>query len=221
MARIRLVAASAVVALVLVGTVGAVGSPLNGSVGPGFTISLTDGSGVRVARLDAGAFTLTVDDESEEHNFHLRGPGVDVATGIDTTGTTTFALDLVNGKYTFVCDPHPGQMSGSFAVGEVAPPPPTAKPPVRLILTVTAKAVSLTTPAGKPVRALAIGPAVITVRDRSAVRGARLVGAGVGRSTTVRFVGTVTWKVKLTAGTLLYGSDARKPVLKGGRVPVS
>jgi hypothetical protein len=37
----------------------------------------------------------------------------------------------------------------------------------------------------------------------------------------VKFVGTVTWRVKLSAGTLLYSSDARKPVLKGGRVPVS
>ena len=62
---------------------------------------------------------------------------------------------------------------------------------------------------------------MITVRDRSAARGVRLAGAGVSRSTTVKFVGTVTWKVKLSAGTLVYGSDARKPVLKGGRVPVS
>ena len=112
-------------------------------------------------------------------------------------------------------------MNGSFTVGEGVTPPPAAKPPVRLNLTVTSKAISLTTPAGKPVKALATGQAVITVRDRSAARGVRLAGAGVSRSTTVKFVGTVTWKVKLSSGTLVYGSDARKPVLKGGRVPVS
>ena len=222
MPRLRLAAAAAVLALVVVGAVGAAGTQLNGSVGPGFTIALKDGSGARVTRLDAGAFMLTVDDKSDEHNFHLFGPGVDVSTEIDTIGTKTFALDLVNGKYTFICDPHAGRMSGSFTVGEVTTtPPPAAKPPVRLNLTVTSKVVTLTTPAGKPVKALAAGSAVVTVRDRSAARGVRLAGAGVSRSTTVEFVGTVTWKVKLSAGTLVYASDARKPVLKGGRVPVS
>ncbi len=217
MPRLRLAVASAVLALLVVGAVGAAGTELNGSVGPGFSISLKDGSGAQVTRLDAGAFTLTVEDKSEEHNFHLRGPGVDVSTGIETTGTKAFTLDLVDGKYTFICDPHAGRMSGSFTVGEVT----TTPPPVRLNLTVTSKAVTLTTPAAKPVKALAPGSAVITVRDRSAARGVRLAGAGVNRSTTVKFVGTVTWKVKLSAGTLVYGSDARKPVLKGGRVPVS
>jgi len=220
MALRRVAAAFALVSLVLVGTVGAAGAPLSGSVGPGFAISLRDGSGARVTRLDAGAFTLSVDDKSDEHNFHLKGPGVDVATTIEATESKTFELDLGNGKYTFVCDPHADQMNGSFTVGEVATPPP-AKPPTRLNLTVTSKVVTLTTPAGKPVKALVSGQAVITVRDRSAVRGVRLAGAGVGRSTTVKFVGTVTWKVKLSPGTLLYGSDGRKPVLKGGRVPVS
>lgn len=221
MTRLRVAAACAVAALVLVGTVGAAGTQLNGSVGPGFTISVKDGSGAQVTRLDAGAFTLTVEDKSDDHNFRLKGPGVDVATEIETQETKTFALNLVDGKYTFVCDPHPSRMNGSFTVGEVVAPPPAAKPPVRLDLTVTSKVVSLTTPAGKPVKALARGQAVITVRDRSAARGVRLAGAGVSRSTTVKFVGTVTWKVKLSAGTLVYGSDVRKPVLKGGRVPVS
>ena len=52
------------------------GTTLNGSVGPGFDISLdgTDG-------LTAGSYTLVVNDQSAEHNFHLTGPGgVDVST---------------------------------------------------------------------------------------------------------------------------------------------
>lgn len=223
MSRVSLAAVFALTALVLVGTVGAAGPVLNGSVGPGFSISLRDTAGAQVTRLDAGEFTLVVDDKSEEHNFRLKGPGVNVATSVEETGKQSFDVTLVNGRYTFVCDPHPSQMTGSFTVGEDVSPPsaPAAKPPLRLVLTVTAKAVTLTTAVGKPVKKLASGPAVITVRDRSATRGVRLAGAGVGRSTTVRFVGTVIWKVKLAPGTLVYASDARKPVLKGGRVPVS
>ena len=46
------------------------GTTLNGSVGPGFDISLegTDG-------LTAGSYTLVVNDQSSSHNFHLTGPG--------------------------------------------------------------------------------------------------------------------------------------------------
>ena len=116
-------------------------------------------------------------------------------------------------------------MSGSFTVGtaapEVPPKPPATKPPVQLVLTVTGKSVRLSTSAGRRVKSIAPGSAVITVRDRSSTRGIRLTGAGVSRSTGVRFVGTVTWRVKLVAGSLAYGSGPGKPVLRGGRVTVS
>jgi len=208
-------------ALLLAGVAGADGTQLRGSVGPGFTITLSDGSGAAVKHLDPGTFSLTVDDKSDEHNFHLQGPGgVDVATEVAAIETKTFSVTLVDGKYTFFCDAHASRMTGTFTAG-TPPPPPPAKPPVRLVLTVTAQAVGLATPAGKPVKALTAGAAVITVRDRSATRGLRLNGAGVNRSTGVSFVGTVIWKVKLSTGTLVYTSDARKPLLRGGRVAVS
>ena len=216
-------------ALIVAGVAGAAGSQLNGSVGPDFTISLEDDGNGKVTHLDPGEFSLVVDDRSDFHNFHLRGPGVDVGTGIETQGRKTFPVTLVDGTYTFVCDAHPGDMRGTFTVGQVAPAPTPvpgpAKPgttsPTRLTLTVTSRAVRLTTPQGKAVKKLSTGRAVITVRDRSAARGVRLVGAGVRRSTTVTFVGTKTWTVQLVKGTLVYGSDARKPVLKGGRIPVA
>ena len=208
--------------LVLAGVAGAEGTPLRGTVGPGFTIALRDAAGAPVRQLDPGTYSLTVDDKSEEHNFHLQGPGgVDVSTEVEAVGVKTFSVTLVDGKYTFLCDPHPTRMVGTFTVGTPPATPPATPAPTRLVLTVTRKAVTLATPAGKPVKALAAGSAVITVRDRSATRGVRLAGAGVSRSTRVPFVGTVTWKVNLSAGTLVYGSDARKPVLRGGRVPVS
>jgi hypothetical protein len=59
------------------------------------------------------------------------------------------------------------------------------------------------------------------VRDRSAARGAQLSGAGIRRSTSASFVGTVVWKVKLSPGTLVYASNGKKPVLRGARVKVS
>ena len=209
-------------ALLLAGVAGADGAQLRGSVGPGFVISLSDGSGTPVTHLDPGTFSLTVDDKSNEHDFHLQGPGgVDAATEVDAVGEKTFSVALVDGKYAFFCDAHPTRMTGAFTVGTPPPEPPPAKPPLRVVLTVTTKTIGFATPAGTPVKALTVGPAVITVRDRSAARGVRLSGAGVSRTTGVRFVGTVIWKVKLSAGILVYRSDARKPVLRGGRVAVS
>ncbi len=89
------------------------GSTLNGSVGPGFTISLdgTDG-------LTAGDYTIAVEDLSPEHNFHLTGPGgVDVSTSVGDEGEESFEVTLEAGEYTFLCDPHASQMRGRFTVG--------------------------------------------------------------------------------------------------------
>lgn len=89
------------------------GTTLNGSVGPGFEISLdgTDG-------LTAGSYTLVVNDQSSAHNFHLTGPGgVDVTTDVGAEGEESFEVELQAGEYTFVCDPHASQMKGSFTVG--------------------------------------------------------------------------------------------------------
>ena len=220
----RFLLAASVAALVLVGIAGAAGPELHGSVGPGFSISLTDASGNAVNHLDPGSFSLTVDDKSNEHNFHLQGPGVDVSTTVDEVGQKTFNLNLVDGKYTFICDAHPTLMSDSFTVGTPptdptpAPKPQPVSPATRLVFTVTGSSVKLTTSAGKAVKTLKAGPAVITVHDRSAKRGGKLSGAGVSRSTTSAYVGTVTWKATLKAGTLAY---AGTPALAGGKVKVS
>ena len=88
------------------------GTTLNGSVGPGFDISLNGTDG-----LTAGSYTLAVNDQSSAHNFHLTGPGVDVSTEVGTEGEESFDIELQAGEYTFVCDPHASQMNGSFTVG--------------------------------------------------------------------------------------------------------
>jgi plastocyanin len=82
---------------------------LAGTVGPGFTISMKKPT-------KAGKYTLVVADKSSIHNFRLKGPGVNVATSVPTTGTKTFKITLKKGKYTFLCDPHPTTMKGSFTI---------------------------------------------------------------------------------------------------------
>jgi plastocyanin len=92
------------------------GSALKGTVGPGFTISLTTADGDPVETLSAGSYELEIEDLSSAHNFHLSGPGVDISTDVAETGTQNVPLDLAAGTYEFVCDPHATQMNGSFTV---------------------------------------------------------------------------------------------------------
>jgi plastocyanin len=92
---------------------GAGGATITGSVGPGFDISVDGAEG-----LSPGTYTLVVDDQASEHNFHLTGPGgVDVSTNVGDEGEESFEVELAAGEYTFVCDPHASQMRGTFTVG--------------------------------------------------------------------------------------------------------
>jgi plastocyanin len=90
---------------------------VRGTVGPGFTISLTFG-GKKVATLKKGVrYRFLISDQSPIHDFHLTGPGLNrVLTSVDFTGTTSVLLTLKKGTYRFVCDPHSGSMHGSFRV---------------------------------------------------------------------------------------------------------
>ncbi len=100
---LAVVAAAAVAAPVLAVT------KITGTVGPGFTISMKKPT-------KAGKYTLVVSDKSSIHNFHLKGPGVNVSTTVGFTGSKTFKITLKKGKYTFVCDPHASVMKGSFTI---------------------------------------------------------------------------------------------------------
>jgi plastocyanin len=195
---------------------------LVGTTGPGFTITLRDAQGQNVTRLDAGQYEIEVDDRSEEHNFHLLGPGgVDVSTPIETLGKQTFAVSLVDGRYTFQCDPHASSMRGTFQVGAETPPQPQPSPqpsaPVgaRLALTVGPSAtISLKTVAGKKVTLLRPGAYTFLVRDRSRSHNAHLRGAGAAKSTGVGFVGTRTWRVVLRNGTLVIQCDPHRTTMR-------
>ena len=180
-------------------------SKLHARVGPGFSISLTNDSGARVTRLDPGTYEIEVEDESEEHNFHLRGPGVDRMTGIGETGKELWTVTFRDGVYSYVCDPHSGTMHGSFTVGK--PPPTTTPPPAggavtprtRLVLTSGSDPViSLKTAAGKAVKVMKLGTYTVVVRDRSRIHNAHVVAPGFNRKTSpLTYTGTQTWNVKL------------------------
>ena len=78
--------------------------------------------------------------------------------------------------------------------------PTAAFAQTRLIATVGTNdthTISLTTAAGAPVRDIAAGAYEIEVRDRSDMHNFHLSGPGVNRSTSIDFVGTVTWNVTL------------------------
>lgn len=96
-------------------TAAAAGGTLEGSVGPGFDISLTQ-DGQPVTTLAPGTYTLNVDDQASSHNFHLTGPGVDVTTEVAETGKKSFTITLQAGSYHFQCDPHASSMNGDFTV---------------------------------------------------------------------------------------------------------
>ena len=208
-----LVRAAFLIVPVLVFVGGAAGGPqqtvLEGVVGPGFTITLTK-DGVRVDRLEAGQYTIRIDDRGEDHNFHLTGPGVDERTQVGFVGQVTWTVTLAAGNYTYVCDPHASSMRGSFTVGAppTTPPAPQAKP---LSASVgPGKTITLRTGAGTKVNTLTAGRYRVTVRDRTARDNLHLVGPGVNRRTGVRFRGTVRWTLALKPGTYRYRSDVTR-----------
>lgn len=111
----KLVALAALVAVLAVPAALAGTPTLNGTVGPGFTITLTQG-GKKVTKLKAGTYVFKIADKSEAHNFHLTGPGVNKMTSVEAQGSTTWKLKLKKGTYKYVCDPHASFMKGSFTV---------------------------------------------------------------------------------------------------------
>jgi plastocyanin len=92
-------------------------TPLTGTVGPGFTITLAK-AGKKVTSLKAGTYTITVSDKANIHNFHLLGPGVNKQiTSVPFQGTKSVTVTLKKGTYTYQCDPHAsGGMKGTFKV---------------------------------------------------------------------------------------------------------
>jgi len=218
--RIALIATVAAclvaVAPISAGRTSAVDGQLVGSVGPGFVITLQDASGAKVTHLDPGSYTLLVHDQSDLHNFHLVGPGVDVATDVLDIGDKTFTITVTDGVYNFRCDAHPLLMKGAFAGGTATLPPPT-----------TTTTTTTPTPAPRPAT-LSVGPGqhiaapakltpgryAITARDSSTTDNLHLKGKGVDRKTGIAFKGKVRWTVTLKAGAYRVFSDAHRTLTR-------
>jgi plastocyanin len=117
--RISLIALSAVVmatAMVVIGTASAAPKTIKGTVGPGFTITLTSG-GKKISSVKAGTYKVEISDRSSAHDFRLTGPGVNRAvTSVSYVGKKSITVKLKKGTYRFVCDPHASTMKGSFRV---------------------------------------------------------------------------------------------------------
>jgi len=100
------------------GASGAASGELEGEVGPGFEIEVKQ-NGEDAESIDAGTYTLKVEDKSDIHNFHLIGPGgVDeTVTEVPFKGEKTVTVTLEKGTYTYQCDPHASSgMKGTFEV---------------------------------------------------------------------------------------------------------
>ena len=223
--RIALTGTALLVVLAAAGGAQAQSQTLTGVVGPGFSIRLSDAGGAPVKNLDPGTYTIRIQDNADIHNFHLTGPGVNMATDIEQTGTVTWTVTFTAGTYHFQCDPHASTMFGNFTVGGATPPPTTTTAPkpkpaaVRLAGSVgPGKRISLTR-AGKKFVVMKAGPAVVVVSDKSAVDNFRLIGPGVNRATTKAGRTSVIWRVTLKKGRYSFRSDAT-PTLRGTfRVP--
>ena len=213
--RFVLLAAFGVAAVGVPSAGTAVTQPLIATVGPGFSITLTDSTGAPVSHVDPGTYVIQVHDKGTLHNFHLRGPGVDMATDVDGVGDATWTVTFGDGTYVYLCDAHPTQMRKTFTSGTVTTPPPTPK----LFGRVGPKrTISLRTAAGAKVRTAKEGTYVVVVSDRSRTDNFHLLGPGVNRKTTIRGRGTKNWRVRLDAGTYRYRSDAHKKLRGSFRV---
>jgi hypothetical protein len=190
---------------------------LTATVGPGFSIRLTDSSNNSVTHLAPGAYTITINNKSQGtdyvHNFHLKGPGVDMASDF-VAGTTTWNVTFVDGTYTFRCDAHPTQMHGSFQVGTVAPPPAVTK----LSGAVGPKKTIWLKRGSAAIKTVKAGKFRLAVSDLSKSDNFHLSGPGVNKKTGVKTKGSAVWSVTLRAGTYTYRSDATKKLRRTFKV---
>ena len=164
----------------------------------------------RVTKLDPGTYDIKVHDLSEEHNFHLTGPGVRPATEVGETGNVTWTVTFRDGTYRYVCDPHRARCAARSRSATSPTPPPTPPPPRRRCTSRRRSSrsrqgpgftITLKTAAGKAVKTMRAGTYTVVVRDRSPIHNAHLIAPGYNRETSrSTYRGTQTWKVRLAQG---------------------
>ena len=93
---------------------------LKGTVGPGFTITLTK-DGKKVKTLKPGKYVFKITDKASIHNFVLEHENSKPKfekelTDVSDTGTKTATINLTKGTWKYYCEPHESSMNGTFTV---------------------------------------------------------------------------------------------------------
>jgi hypothetical protein len=98
---------------------GPAGTPLFGSINLRAQTALVTSRKLRVRRIRAGAYKLTIVDRSSRCNFHLMGPngwGRDRQTGITFVGKKVWNVRLTPGSYRYRCDRNVRSSTKTFVV---------------------------------------------------------------------------------------------------------
>jgi plastocyanin len=113
-------AVAAILAAVALARPAATHPTLVGTVGKNnaYKITLASAAGKAVKTLKPGTYKLVIHDDSSFHNYELDGPHGKSwkFTTVPFTGTKTFTLKLVAGKYKAYCAPHESLMFQHFTV---------------------------------------------------------------------------------------------------------
>jgi len=93
---------------------------LIGTVGPGYTITLKQGT-AKVKTLKAGKYVFVITDKASIHNFTIErekgGPKIEkTLTGTSFQGKKTMTVTLKTGSWKYYCSIHEPQMFGFFKV---------------------------------------------------------------------------------------------------------
>jgi hypothetical protein len=195
---------------VFLGSAGAQGELLIATVGTNdsWDIALRHPDGTMVTRLTPGTYTIRVRDLSTIHNIHFASRtdrSVDFRTELEFVGEQDFTVTFRGGhRYAYACEPHWQTMNGEFFIDAPTTPPPPPPPPALRAVVSPAGTATLSS------RSVSAGVYRVVVRDRSRRHNFRLRGSGVNRATRRPFVGSVTWRLRLSKGTYRFGSDAKR-----------
>ena len=118
LAILAIAALAAVLAGVAVGRTSAT-PKLQGTVGPGYTISLKRGT-KKVTKLKAGRYAFAISDKASIHSFVIEqqtgGKFEKTLSSVSFVGKMTVTVTLKKGKWKFYCKPHESIMFGFFTV---------------------------------------------------------------------------------------------------------
>lgn len=197
-------------------------------------------TGRSAEHINAGTFTLAIDDTSSTQNFRLRdltwgGTRVNRATSLPDQSEECWTVTLDVGDYEWISDgdqtgylrglvtahpnpnppPPPPPPPPPSPAGPPPPPPPPPPSQPDLIFTVGPDArIAAFYADGRPVTNLRPGTYTIQVHDLSAAHNFHLTGPGVDEKTSVGEIEHPVWRLTLRAGKYTFKCDVH-PTIKG------